>query len=341
MINRDRWGRPLIPDPVTGETVWHHRPSSLGRIIEDSYGLEQWAQRTTAVGCARRPDLLALVSALDPTAPADKRQLNKLVGQLKDAGGASDGANTGTAIHAYTEQIDRGQTVEPLPEFVADLDAYQQALTDHSIEIDPAWIERFIVWPEKRIAGSADRFVRYRGEWVVLDLKTGQHNPASFSLVSHAAQLAAYAYSSHTWDGDKFGAMPAVSHELGLILWLPAGQAKAELIEVDLVDGAAAVDLALDVYAMRKNKAFGKTAETPFRQLKLEDPKPPPVASRGDHDALRARLKTMQSDNPSHLASVLSEAAGLDPPIPNLQTYKATSLELARLALIVSAYEKP
>jgi len=339
MINRDQWGRPLIPNPTTGEIAWHHRPSSLGRIIEDTYGLEQWAQRTTAVGCARRPDLLALVSALDPTDRHDKQQLNKLVAQLKDAGGASDGANTGTAIHAYTEQIDRGQTVEPLPEYAADLDAYRQSLTEHSIEIDPAWIEQFVVWPEKRIAGSADRYVRYRGDWVVLDLKTGQHNPASFSLVSHAAQLAAYANATHTWDGDKFGAMPAVSWELGLILWLPAGQATAELIEVDLVDGAAAVDLALDVYAMRKNKGFGKTAETPFRQLKLEDPKPPPVASRADHDALRARLETMQTNNPSHLASVLAEAQGLDPPMPNLKTYKATSLELARLALIVSAYE--
>ena len=339
MINRDQWGRPLIPHPVSGEIVWHHRPSSLGRIIEDSYGLEQWAQRMTALGSARRPDILALVSALDPTDRADKQQLNKLVAQLKDAGGASDAANTGTVIHSYTEQMDRGESFEPLPEYEADLHAYRQAITDNSIEIDPAWIERFVVWPEKRIAGSADRYVRYRGEWVVLDLKTGQHNPAAFSLVSHAAQLAAYANATHTWDGTKFGAMPAVSHERGLILWLPAGKATAEIIEVDLHDGAAAVDLALDVYAMRKNKAFAKTAETPYRQLKLEEPKPPPVASRADHDALRARLETMQSDTPSHLASVLSEAAGLDPPIPNLKTYKATSLELARLALIVSAYE--
>ena len=338
MIDRDQWGRPLIPDPVSGETVWHHRPSSLGRIIEDTYGLEQWAQRMTALGCARRPDLLAQVCVLDPTDRGDKQQLNKLVAQLKEAGGASDAANLGTAIHSYTEQMDRGESLEPLPEFVADLDAYRQALCDYSIEIDPAWIERFVVWREKRIAGSADRFVRYLGEWVVLDLKTGQHNPGSFSMLSHGAQLAAYAYSSHTWDGDKFGAMPPVSHELGLILWLPAGQAKAELIEVALVDGADAVDLALDVYAMRKNKGFGKTAETPFRQLKLEDSKPP-VASRADHDALIGRLEALRDTKPSHLESVLSEAKGLEPPIPNLRTYQATCLQLSRLALIVSAYE--
>lgn len=317
---------------------WHHRPSSIGRIVQDNFNIEQWAQRMTAVGCAKRPDLLALVSSLDPNDRDDKKELNRLVEQLKDAGGASVGSNKGTAIHAYTEQNDLGETVEPLPEYADDLEAYRQALVDHKIEIDKAWVERFVVWPARRIAGSVDRYVRYNGEWVTFDLKTGQYNPANFSLISHAAQLASYANAAHTWDGVKFGALPAVSKDLGLILWLPAGQGTAQLIEVDLVDGATAVDLALEVYAMRKDKQFGKQLKTPFRQLKLDDAKPP-IGSVENHDALIKRLEALRDTNPSHLESVLAEAKGLEPPIPNLRTYQATCLQLSRLALIVSAYE--
>jgi hypothetical protein len=338
MIDRDRWGRPLIPDPTTGEVEWHHRPSSIGRIVQDNFNIEQWAQRMTAVGCAKRPDLLALVSSLDPNDRDDKKELNRLVEQLKDAAGASEGSNKGTAIHAYTEQIDLGGDVEPLPEYVDDLEAYRQALVDHKIEIDKGWVERFVVWPAKRIAGSADRFVRYNGEWVVFDLKTGQYNPAQFSLISHAAQLASYANAAHTWDGKMFGAMPAVSRGVGLILWLPAGQGTAQLIEVDLVDGVAAVNLALDVYELRKDKQFGKAIKTPYRQLKIDDAKPP-IGSVETHDAIIKRLEALRESSPSHLESVLSEAKGFDPPIPNLRTYQATCLQLSRLALIVSAYE--
>ncbi len=263
-IPRDRWGRPTLPHPFPdGELLWHHRPSSIGKIVDDTYNLDQWQKRMVIVGACQRPDLLALADTLDPDDRNDKRQLNKLASEFQEAAKASKGANTGTALHSYTEQIDAGKDVTPLPMFVDDLEAYRKGLADHSIEIDPHWMERFVVWSDKRIAGSCDRYVMWNGRMVTFDLKTGASNPADFSLVSYAAQLASYANCTHAWDGVHSEALPEIDTEVGLIGWLPAGKGHFEVIEVDLTEGARIVDLALDVYWTRKNKELGHTLPTP------------------------------------------------------------------------------
>lgn len=261
-IKRDRWGRPLIPNPLPdGKAVAHQRPSSIASKIADRYNLELWSQRMVAKGIAEREDLLSLAHALDPEDSDDKRQLNDVVKKAKEAARSSQGANTGTALHSYVRQVNAGQEVTPLPAHAPAINAYKRAIDAHGI--DPSLLEQFVVWPDKLIAGSCDIFGTYQGAMRVLDLKTGKHNPADWSLMEYAAQLACYANATHTWDGNNAEPLPEIDTEVGIIIWLPAGGDICELIEVDLVKGARYVDLALEVQAAQKDKKIGTKVATP------------------------------------------------------------------------------
>lgn len=49
LIERDRWGRPLIPTPA-GQTVGHTRASGAGKPLEDVTKLTEWKERQVSVG---------------------------------------------------------------------------------------------------------------------------------------------------------------------------------------------------------------------------------------------------------------------------------------------------
>src|SRR5215204_3364938 len=108
---RDRWNRPLIIPPDGGKPVAYTRVTTFIDCLEDTYQLQLWKQRTTAVGLALRPDLLLRVGSLGPQ--PDKLEdegahykkwrdaINKVCDQALEAGEASAAANIGTALHAY------------------------------------------------------------------------------------------------------------------------------------------------------------------------------------------------------------------------------------------------
>src|SRR6478609_1525093 len=80
-IDRDRWGRPLIPQP-DGRKLPYTRASSLGGVLEDQYGLGRWRARQVAWGLSRRADLhLAVQAVRTPDAFGDKDKLDKLAEQ--------------------------------------------------------------------------------------------------------------------------------------------------------------------------------------------------------------------------------------------------------------------
>ena len=253
-IIRDRWGRALIPHPLPdGAPAPHKRPSSIAMKIADRFNLERWQLRMAVKGVAERPDLLALAHALDPDDADDKRQLDQVAKDAKEAAGSLKGANLGTALHSYIRQARTGNDFTPLPQYVQDIDAYQRLLDEHGIE--PGESEQFCVWSAKQIAGTCDMPADlYDGRRVVMDLKTGQHNPAKFSMVEYAAQLSCYANATHTWDGVSAEPLTPVDLGLAYIVWLPAGQGHAELVEVDIAKGAAWVALALEVDAAQKDR---------------------------------------------------------------------------------------
>lgn len=256
-VQRDRWGRYLIPDPETGEKRAWTRATTVASTLSDKFGLQAWAQRMTARGLVVRPDLFALVAACDPD---DKKKLNGLVDDAKEAAAASSGANLGTALHSFTEQLDLGADVRAPAPWDADLTAYTRTLNEFGVRIDRAYVENIVTLPNEGVAGTFDRLVDIGGTLTVADLKTGSF--LDWNEIS--IQLALYAHAATIYDPatNKHTPMPAVDRDRALVIHLPAGKATCELWFVDIAQGWEAAQQALAVreWRTRKNLAAKMTA---------------------------------------------------------------------------------
>jgi hypothetical protein len=246
-IDRDRYGRPMVLPPGGGKKVAYTRATTFVDCIEDKFNLQKWMLRMTAIGLSERPDLLLSVSAHKD----DKRELDRICTDAKEAAAASAAATTGTALHALTELVDRGQKLPVLPDTAkADLAAYAEA----TASLKPIHIERFTVLDSLKIGGTPDRIVEVGGERYIADLKTGS---IEWGALKIAAQLAVYSrswlYDHTTGERTPHGA----STTRGIIVHLPAGQAECHLHWVDLEAGWEAVKVAKSVRDQRGLK-FGQ-----------------------------------------------------------------------------------
>ncbi len=262
-IPRDRYGRPLVKPPNGGRPVAYTRCTTYVGCLEDTYNLSLWQQRMVALGLASRPDLLLAVSATDHD---NKARLDEITGDAREAAAASAAATTGTALHALTERIDRGQEVGVVPQqYKPDLDAYVHATDD----LVATHIEQFCVLDSLKIGGTPDRIVRYQGKTYIADVKTGS---IEYGIGKIAMQLAVYA-RSRTYDhasgqrGDHGAEL-----DRGLIIHLPAGQGRCDLHWVDLDAGWEGVKLAKAVRGWRTRR-FGDLTQ-PFH---TPPPEPAPV----------------------------------------------------------------
>ena len=85
--------------------------SGLGKLLDNTKGLDDWAKRHVAYGIATRPDLQNLiVSHWDETNPDAKKMVNGFCEQAIGAAKAGAAANTGTAVHRTLERQDAGET---------------------------------------------------------------------------------------------------------------------------------------------------------------------------------------------------------------------------------------
>lgn len=236
---RDRYGRYVIDG-----RSWQ-RVTTLAKVLDDTSSLADWKSRMTAVGLAKRPDLFAQVATCSVD---DRKALNDLCEQAKEAAGASVKANLGTAVHAMCEQVDLGLSkLEDVPEqWRADVAAYRAAT-----EALRPWshVEAILVNRTLDVAGTTDRLgVR------VADIKTGS---LDYAAVAIAIQMAAYAYADEVYDltTDTLTPMPAVDRSVGLVIHLPIGEGVCTLHEVDLVEGWRLAQLAVEV---REARAKGR-----------------------------------------------------------------------------------
>jgi hypothetical protein len=260
-IPRDRYQRPLVVPPGGGKAVAYTRCTTYVGCIEDTYNLSKWQMRMTALGLASRPDLMLSVQAHRD----DKERLNQICDDAKEAAAASAAATTGTALHALTELIDRGEDLPVLPpEALADLEAYREA----TAALKPVFIEQFCVQDALKIGGTPDRVVEYQGKRYIADLKTGS---IEYGILKIAMQLAVYARST-TYDvASHQRSRHGAEVDRALIVHLPAGQARCELIWVDLKAGWNAVMVARDVREQRGHgfkdltRPFDDTAGFPTR----------------------------------------------------------------------------
>lgn len=244
---RDRWGRYLIGGkPYT-------RVTTFAASIDDRWNLEQWKCRMVVTGAISRADLFAQAAAnID-----DKQKLNRICDDLIEAAKGNAGANLGTALHAFTEQIDLGLTPTVPAPWDADLAAYTTALQVNGIHINPAFVERIVVHHGLGIAGTFDRLPTVDG-WalpVIADLKTGNLDHAS-AFGAIAVQLACYANADELYDPatDTTSPMPEIDKQRALVIHLPAGRATCTLYIVDIAAGWEAAQLCGAVREWRKRK---------------------------------------------------------------------------------------
>lgn len=245
-IERDRWGRPMIVPPGGGKAVPYTRATTLAGAVEDQSNLIKWKSRMTLLGAAKQPHLaLAALAAAD-----NKFELNKLAEKAAEAAGSDVAAMTGTAMHSFTERIDRGQPIGDVPDlYRADVVAYQEA----TAAMRRLHVEELVVCDEIRAAGTPDIIVEFDGARYIADKKTGSVDYPH----KMAAQLAIYAHSQH-YDiatGQRTP-LPGVDGRRGIIIHLPAGEGTAQLYWINIAAGWDAVQLGIKVREWRSRKSL-------------------------------------------------------------------------------------
>jgi hypothetical protein len=218
------------------------------------------------LGATRRPDLLEQARLLNHEDAADKKKLNALTEQAKDAAGANEKSRKGTYLHDLSEYVDRG---DPLPKTIsgADLDDMAAYMMATSV-LKVVAIEQFVVVPELSVGGTFDRLSYYDGPGpdgkpisgnFITDTKTGtieygkldasdKKAFATWKKTEFTAEQAAQAYSP----------LPPVNQDWGIIVHLPAGTGECNLYWVDLNIGWALAQLALTIRNARSTKGAMK-----------------------------------------------------------------------------------
>lgn len=255
-IDRDRWGRPLVVPPTGGDPVAYTRCTTYVGGIEDTWNLSRWTQRLVLQGAARREDIRAAV--LD-TPTEDKKRLDELCEEAKEAGGGNDAARVGTYMHAVTEAADLGEdpTAVPFPllaiprdpaDYVGDLHAYMEVTEPLTFVA----AEQFTVLDLLKVGGTPDRVIEYKGKRYIADLKTGS---IEWGTLKIAAQLAVYARSRPYDIATGRRTEPhGAEQDRGLIIHLPAGQGICTLYWIDLRAGWEAVKVCRDIRSARTQK---------------------------------------------------------------------------------------
>lgn len=247
-IPRDRWGRPLVVPPGGGKPAPYTRVTTFIDVLDDKRALTDWMKRMVAIGLSERPDLLLAVSAHRD----NKDELNRIAEEALEAAKGKAAATTGTALHALTEQNDRGMKLPPLPNDAArDLDAYRRATQD----MEMLHIEDFVVHDGLKVGGTPDRIVRWGGHGnLIADIKTGD---IKYGAGKIAMQIALYSRSVFYDPGTgQRVSLPDVDQERGLVIHLPAGTGECALHWVDLRKGWEGVELAATVRRWRAHRTF-------------------------------------------------------------------------------------
>lgn len=335
-LPRDRWGRPLISPPDGGEAVAYQRVTTFVKVLEDTFHLSRWQQRMVALGMANRRDLILAATAItNPDNAMQKRNLNDIAQSAIEAAKGKAAATTGTALHSFTERIDRGEDTSNVPEeFVADLAAYAEIIKPFEILA----IEGFCVIDSLRVGGSYDRILAFTaegldgyaaahtgarlaypdgvevlaGDAVIGDLKTGKS--VDFGGGAIAMQLGTYAnavdYSHALGTRSPLAGNP--SKKWAIVIHLPAGKGHATLVWFDVEAGFnIARDVATQVHAWRKRKdlsfAFVMSTTAPTSTLSIPEQiaeAPSPAAVR----ALYARHLSLWTPGLTSLAAARVKA---------------------------------
>ena len=263
--DRDRWGRYKI----FGES--HTRATTFAKAASSTHALSEWRERMVVLGLAQRRDLLAMAHGLH--VKQDRKTLNDIASQAKDAAGVKVAANLGTAYHAFSERLDAGlmKLAEVPEEYRARMQEYVATIHAHGLVTRPDWIERTTavradqVSAQVPVAGTLDRIFQLpNGELVIGDLKTGAD--LSYGWGEIAVQLALYAHGVNThglfdWNtkswqgvGSDHDETLRVRTDYGIVIHLPADGQGCTVYRIDLAKGWERAQVCGQVMSMQKEK---------------------------------------------------------------------------------------
>ena len=250
-IPRDRYGRPRIIQPDTGDLMPYTRISTLCKALEDQTGLLKWYGRMTGKGIACNDHLRALAAVLD--VDDDKQKWNGLVDEAMEAAGSTRRRNIGSALHGFMQMLDEKRLDVSLvgAELAGDVLGYGEAMQD--IEVLAG--ERFVVVDSIMAAGTFDRLVRLPdGRVVIADIKTG-NDPEKYAQAT-AVQVGLYAngmlYNPHT--GERTPIHPDLDTNTGLLIVPRLGKGKTDLFLLDTSSAMSAATIATIIRDWRKAK---------------------------------------------------------------------------------------
>jgi hypothetical protein len=267
---RDQYGRYLVVPPTGGKPVGFTRATTVAKTLDAGGGLADWRSTMAITGLMVRRGLRAQWEALiaetggDPwyNSPASKAQAKALVEECQEAGGSSDRAKIGTALHAITAAVDAGKDIAHLSDETAtDVAAYVAGLSQAGVVIDQRYIEQMVVLDDWQVAGTFDRLAVVGGVPMIADLKTGDN--LEYSWLQIAVQLAIYNHADAIYhqgsavNGSKDSRlpMPEVDRNRALIMHLPAGQGRLDLYLVDTARGWEAFEHSMWTRGWRSSAA--------------------------------------------------------------------------------------
>lgn len=354
-------GAPLVSDPENpGKTLRYSRPSGFAKCLDDEEALVNWRIWKAMEGVARSKALQTQVVA---TRDEDKVEKKALREKAMDRGAANERADQGTGLHAMTVRAEdtRDVSFDPPEQFSRDLDAYTSALATYGLVTEMS--EVHMVNDELRAAGTADRIYRAtrrlhtpagswieEGELVLGDLKTGAK--LDFAAPGFAVQIALYAnsklYDIHT---ERRLPTPPIRRDWGLLIHLPVGTARCDVLWADLEVGMFGAWLAKEVKEWRRKWKNGTHDMPP-----VETPSADPVALiveafPGAEEItitieemaayIQNRINTIRDHDQAKTTLIARWPEGLPTPKKGLETFEQVETLLTLLDKVEAEYSIP
>ena len=295
-------GAPMVRR-IDDPTRWdrYSRPSSWGKDLDDESALVNWRIDRAMDGVASDPAIAATVAANLGRKEGAKERRDRAIAR----GRGDERADIGTALHAMTQRVEEGDGFKAPPPYDADLAAYLMCL--ERAQLTSRFIECKICADVWRAAGTCDRIyetgcdlttpdgsIIERGSLIIGDLKTGEK--LDYKLPAYAVQLAIYADGMfYDVETDERTPMPeGLRMDWGLLVHLPAGSARCELLWCDLRVGRIGAALVRDVRAWRKRIDFCQTfTMPPDEEMPMIDV-PDEAVDPGDEEWAQALLPFIQ-----------------------------------------------
>lgn len=271
-------GRYVLPTPEGGKSTDRYTRVTTGaKALEDTTGLEKWKLRNVVLGLKDSPDLLESIDLFAEPREVTN-QLNRVADKAQEKAGAKQASELGTAIHAWTEAVERdGMSVAEVPDqFRPYVQAYLARLAEWGISTVPGMVERIVYHSGTGWVGTLDRIYQLAdGTQVIGDVKTSKS--LRYSVLGFATQLSVYADADYMLrlDGSGWDPMPPVGNAYGVIAHVPSNQpGVCEMVTIDLEAGRAAIQLAEAVRHARATASGGRIQdqwELPRPAVSLED----------------------------------------------------------------------